>query len=298
MPFNPDDIPKDLRKAVRTGSVVPLVGAGLSKIASTDFPTWVELIDKLLDRARDDKYIQTDAECDEVRSLYQAGDSLLAAQHLQERFPQDAYVRVLEDMFTLQVDPSDAHDQLLDLRPSLIVTTNYDKLIEDACARRFKKAPTVFTYQNSDAMQRSMQPGSLTRDEPRIFKIHGSVADPGGIILTERDYRKLLFAQPGYRLVLSALFLTQVILMIGFSADDPELRLLLASHREALKDSSSTDYAFMAIDRNGVKAQRLRHDFGIQVIPYEPDDPTHPEIGEFLAELAAEAQIDQPEDAP
>ena len=106
--------------------------------------------------------------------------------------------------------------------------------------------------------------------------------EPEGIILSERDYRQLIYRQPGYRLVLSAIFLTQVVLMVGFSFADPELRFMLEEMRESLKNRSYPDYIYLPRTAVGsAETRRLREDFGVQVIPYDATEG-HPEVLEFI----------------
>jgi len=98
------------------------------------------------------------------------------------------------------------------------------------------------------------------------------------------DYRKLIYHQPGYRAVLSAVFVTKVVLMLGFSYSDPELALLNESLREYFDDRSMPDYIVLdKRDRLKVEKMRLRSDFGLEVIEYE-------ETSELLALVTALAE--------
>lgn len=287
MPFDAKAVPDALIDAARRGDLVPLVGSGMSKQASAEFPNWKELLSDMQDSAVSQRFI-TKGEAQEVKRLVGRGQYLMAAEHLRSVYPTDGYRTMLERRFNPEgILPSDVHTELLGLKPSLILTTNYDRLIEDAYASQYHRSPTMFTYDSAPTLQRAMQAGRLSPGkEPIIFKLHGTIDVPDSIILTEHDYRELLYRQPGYRMVLSAIFLTRTVLMIGFSLDDPELRLLLESHRESLKYQTSPDYAFLPMkSKNSVVIRRLREDFGVQAIPYRPS-PGHPEVKEFINYLA------------
>lgn len=285
MPFDPSIVPAALIAAVRRHEVVPLIGAGLSKQASGDIPNWRELLTSMLEKASDEGWVEPDERV-EVLNLVKSDRYLMAAEHLASKFPGDAYLSFLEEKFRASgIRPSDAHAQLWRLEPSLVLTTNYDRIIENSYAVKYGEVPNVLTYRQADALQRALQGGQLNSKPPLIFKIHGSIEVPSDLILTERQYRELIYRQPGYRLVLSALFITRTILMIGFSVDDPELRLLLEAQRDALKYLSSPDYAFLSMSNSSVTARRLREDFGVQVVPYE-SSPGHPEVPAFLKYLA------------
>ena len=59
------------------------------------------------------------------------------------------------------------------------------------------------------------------------------------------------------------------------------------NQRESLKHENSPDYAFLPQtgNKDSVYFKRLREDFGVQVIPYEPSSG-HPEVLEFISYLA------------
>lgn len=289
MPFNPNDVPKPLIKAAKQRTLIPLVGAGFSKQASPRFHSWTGFLQDLNHGALQSGYLKK-PEANQINGLLRSGKYLMAAQHLSMAYPADEYLSRLERSFgSAGVAPSPAHTALFDLNPPLIMTTNYDKLLENTYAKIHAEAPTVMTYRNADAMQRAMQSGLFFETRPAIFKLHGSIDDPQSIVLTERDYRNLVYGQPGYRMVVSALFLTRTVLMIGFSAEDPELLLTLENHREALKYQNNPDFAFLPVKKDSVVAKRIRDDFGVQVIPYTPTRG-HREVVEFLKFLVREAK--------
>jgi SIR2-like domain len=161
-------------------------------------------------------------------------------------------------------------------------------LLEDAFAEEYKRSVQVLTYKDAPTAQRYLQSGRYRDDRPVVFKIHGTIDDPEHIMLTERDYRELIYRQPGYRVTISAIFVTQVVLMLGFSFADPELMLLLEDLRESLKHQNHPDYIFLPVSSTGdVEARRLRDDFGVQVIPYDPS-PDHKEVLELVEYLITE----------
>lgn len=284
MPFALESIPKPLLHAARERAVVPLVGAGVSRQAGKMFPSWPELLEIMRSEAEKNGHIDAQ-ESHEVGQLLQRGQYLMVAEALRASFPIDEYESLLESVFDPpDVTPSAVHHALFRLRPPVIVTTNYDTLLEDAYAAEYRQAATVYTYRDAPVVQRHLQKGR-TPARPVIFKVHGSVDEPAEIILSERDYRKLLYQNAGYRTVLSAIFITTSVVMLGFSFKDRELTLLLESLRDSLKHRSSPDYVFLPTTEVGaVEARRLREDFGIQVIKYEPTE-NHPELLQFVNAL-------------
>lgn len=288
MPFDTDKTPKRVIQAARQRNLVPLVGAGISRQAGNAFPNWNELLEFMKERALEGEFIST-TEAEEMAELLSKGKLLMVAEALRTSLPPDEYEGILEEKFRpAGVKPAEIHTALFRLRPPVILTTNYDLLLEDAYAYEFEQAPNVYTYRDAPIVQRTLQTNRLT-ERPVIFKLHGSIDEPSELILSERDYRRLIYQQTGYRSLLSALFITHVVVMLGFSFADRELILLLETLRESLKHRNNPDFIFLpAASAGKVEARRLREDFGIQVIPYEPSDG-HPEVLQFVNFLIAEA---------
>ncbi|HEU4556413.1 MAG TPA: SIR2 family protein [Longimicrobium sp.] len=222
----------------------------------------------------------------EIETLMSRGSYLMAAQAVRHSLPTDEYLSLLEEKFNPNgVRPAEVHRALLRFGAPMYITTNYDRLLEDAYAQEFGASANVITWQNALSAERVVL-NARRSGTPIIFKIHGTIDNLDSVVLTELDYRKLLYETRGYRLILSAVFLLHTVLMLGFSFTDPEIRLLLETHREALKHQASPDYIFLSADSAGpVERQRLREDYGVQVIPYEPS-ADHGEVLEFIEYLA------------
>jgi hypothetical protein len=145
----------------------------------------------------------------------------------------------------------------------------------------FKNAPDVMHFLKSH--QRWV-------DHPLIFKIHGSVDSPSEVVFSETDYRKLRYKEHGYRTVLSAIFVTRVVLMLGFSFSDPEISALTETLRESVDHRSSLpDYIVLPKNEKGpVERRRLRDDFGVETIEYEPESSSsHPELLQLVEHLVS-----------
>jgi hypothetical protein len=291
MAFDPVTIPPRLLDAARNRTLVPLVGAGLSAQAGPSFPGWNDLLTGMRDHAVRLGYLSGDDGA-EVARILQRGNYLMAAQALKRTLPPFEYLEFLRQKFASEgVRPTAVQRALFHLRAPMYITTNYDRLLENAYALEYGVVPTVATYQNVFLAQRRLLDGR-DADGPFIFKIHGTIDDPESIILSESDYRKLLHSSPGYRLVLHALFLTHTVVMLGFSFSDPELRLLLETNREALKHLNAPDYLLLPKNAAGaVESQRWYEDFGVQVIPYDPSD-NHRELLEFVQHLADHVPVE------
>jgi SIR2-like domain len=222
MPVKLSKLQDRLLDAAKHRNLIPIVGSGLSRQAGDAFPGWIELLEKM--------------------KVIDRQELLMAAEALRQRMPPDEYQAFLAQQFhPSNVKPAKVHKALFRLPPPLLLTTNYDHLLEDAYAEVYMRNAEVYRYLRADTIQQFLQSGQYTygREGPIIFKMHGSIEESSNIILSARDYRHILYWQQGYRLVLSAIFLTKVVLMLGFSFADPELRVLPEFLRDSLRDRIS-----------------------------------------------------------
>jgi NAD-dependent SIR2 family protein deacetylase len=282
MSFDLATVPERLIEAAQHRNLVPLLGAGISRQAKKSaFPNWRGLLDFLISRALTKKYVKK-KEGDEMSRLLDKGQYLMVAEQLRYNLPTDEYTTLLKEAFNpAGAAPTEIHEAIFRLYAPLILTTNYDQLIEDAYAKAYGKTANVYTYRGASEVQQSLQIRQLT-DRPIIFKLHGSIDEPSSIILTEQDYRKLIYQETGYRTVLSAIFVTHVVLMVGFSFSDRELTLMLETLRVSLKNQSSPDYIFLPeADAGEVESRRFREDFGVEVIPFKPTKG-YPEVLQLI----------------
>jgi hypothetical protein len=284
-------IPNRLIEAARNRRLVPFVGAGMSKQADPQhFPNWTELLERLIEASQRASYLSTD-DATLLQSMLVSHRHLMVAESLKSRLPIDFYASFLESQFSPpNIGPARVHKLLFDLSPALIVTTNYDRLIEDAYATTAHKAMTVIDYSDPGAMQRRLQDHNRVH-RPFLFKMHGDIDDTRGLVLSESDYRRLLYDEQGYKMVLSSIFIHYVVLMLGFSFADEELNLTLGQLRHFLKSSSSPDYILLPHTAvNLLEAERFRKDFGLEVITY-PATPDHRGLEDFLSNLILEANV-------
>src|SRR5262249_21566221 len=151
---------------------------------------------------------------------------------------------------TVGKTPSPALRALAELNFPLIITTNYDRLFEDALLMAGKN-PTTSIYQpaaNAPPKDVSKDPN---RENPFIFKIHGDINAPESLVITDEDYIDFVL-----RMTASGEFnpvpetfqfrlMKWPTLFIGYSLLDYNLRLLLKTLRHK-KDNFPRSYS---IDR-------------------------------------------------
>ena len=102
-----------------------------------------------------------------------------------------------------------------------------------------------------------------------------------GIILTEQDYRDILFREPAYQHMLATMFSMYTVIFIDVSMTDAEVNLMLNYLASTFSpDSGPTHYALLTKEKvNEVEKERWFKDFKIRVIAVSSAD----ECAEMMA---------------
>jgi len=282
MAFDPKKIPDALKQSYAAGRCAVLVGAGASKGAG--LPLWSELLTKMIDAAVAHRVIDSAREA-EYRSLVARPDKfLMVASGLKENLRSHFDPFIEETFLAPKPKPTPLHQALVSLNKlQFVVTTNYDTLLERAY-RKLDDDVSVCSFTDTGEVQRR-----LSRREFFILKAHGDATKLGNkIILTDADYRNLLFNQRAYQSLLSAMFTMFTIVFVGASMTDPEISLLLSYIADSFSPGAGpTHYALMSEeDITQVERDRWLNDFKIQLITVSKAD-NYSELTEFLTALGA-----------
>lgn len=270
------EIPDSLRRSIETGSLVPFVGAGVSrsvKFRGTQadakcFPLWNELIKAGAEELSKINRIEADAVLAQLRTSQP--DLLTLATKLREQMGPPAWARYLRD----QLNPQFARIDDVTLRVArliwglqshLIVTTNYDKVLQWACPRPqdMERIVTDEPFQLAKIHQFE------SHSSPIVWHIHGHIECPDAMILTTRDYQALYGAtherSQRVRATLGQLFLTKSFLFVGFGMQDPKINDVL-SHYSAVFGQYGREH-YMLTRREEVEATKyLLNNAGLQNI--------------------------------
>jgi hypothetical protein len=120
----------------------------------------------------------------------------------------------------------------LDFR--LIVTTNYDRLFEQALYGAGKQ-PEIRVYNKADSVA-DFSTEDPTKDRPQLFKIHGDIGNPASIVITDEDYIEFIMNMNNSRVqtvpdTFTFKFKKRQTLFVGYSLLDYNLRLLFRTLR-------------------------------------------------------------------
>lgn len=284
MAFDPALIPDKLKQAYLKNQCAILVGAGAS--AGAGLPLWGKLLENMADAALVHKVILADR-ADQYKQLAKKPEKYLTVASGLKEDLRNYFDEFIEDSFLAPKPvPTGLHEAMVALdKLQFVLTTNYDTIIERAY--RVKNPDvTVCTFSDTGEIQRRM-----SKREFFILKAHGDATKlANGIILTDADYRQLLFRQRGYQSLLSAMFTMFTIVFVGASMTDPEIKLLLDYIADAFMPGSGPSHfaALTEEDITDVEKERWFKDFNIQVIPVSKADD-YAELTEFLVALGSVA---------
>lgn len=201
------DVPRELVEQFARGNGVVFVGAGLSQGAG--LPGWADLVREL---------------AAELDGCPPDADPRDIAQYYEIEYGRRCLVERLRDRLdTLDAHPTLVHEALVRLPIPMIFTTNYDVLLEQA----LRAAQRSFTpvIGNVDASFWSV-------DRLQLVKLHGDLNQPESIVITAEDYERFATQRPTLARLLATTLQTRTVLFLGYSATDPDLRLILTQVRD------------------------------------------------------------------
>ena len=259
--------------------VVVFLGAGVSASAETRsgarIRQWGDFLKHAAGKISDEKG------CALALKLIEEKDYLLACEVIRRRLDSE-WVTVVQEEFAQVANPSALHKAIIALDQRILLTTNFDKLIETAWGEVNSASthyPVVITKLDASAFR-------VFRDSrDYIVKLHGTVDDPNSFIFTKSEYIERAIGSWVYADFVSALLATHTLLFIGFSMADPAITSLVERHASKLPDSRP-HYIIQPgpVEDDVVQINKeLRRLF---VIDYDPKD-NHAQLAELVEELAA-----------
>lgn len=217
-----------------------------TKLAALPEVAAIELIQAPIQNARE--------QLRDLESEILALDDLAkVASYFEESSDRDLLRETLHDVFYQEYEPGEVHKFLADIEtPCLIVTTNYDDLIEQAFAQRDPPRPYHLVVHPSDLEDLAAsvlwwKPGAsepehypparlplILVDTPIIYKMHGSIdrqsSEWESYVITEDDYVDFLTRMTGNTAIPAGIkqaFRSKRFLFLGYGLNDWNLRVIL-----------------------------------------------------------------------
>lgn len=282
-------IPQTLINRLKEGKVIPFVGAGVSmavrdKQGNRLFPSWVQLLEhaseklKQENKAREGNYVSVSLSIDD-RDLLKTAE--YAKKHLGP-----CWYDLLRDRIDPRRDLVEDESLLLarliwELGSDLIITTNYDRVLEWCCPDVRKDDFVGWNIQAIAEQAELMKKGRV--DRPTAWHLHGKITDASNLILTPDGYHKLYDQnnEESYKAALHtlrSLLASHTMLFIGFSMEDHYVGVQLRGIQEIFEGASAPHYVLV---REQERSQILES--GLMVEPV-----TFSDFGEPLIDLLKE----------
>ncbi len=231
-----------LKEASDSGNLVIFVGAGISK--ASGLPLWKEIIEELKD-----DLVTSVTDMEIIPQLYSIEHGVAA------------YNKKVQKLLNPESrKPNAIHQEIFRLTPCHLITTNYDDLLEMEASSKGLDYQVIST--NEDLVN--------TQSNKYIIKMHGDF-EHQNIVFAENDYLKY---EDNFSLIenfVKSLFSNKIILFLGFSFRDSNLKRIIHSVKKVLKDNSLNSYIFYSSSEKSDRPNSMyMNSFGIEIIDYDP----------------------------
>jgi tetratricopeptide (TPR) repeat protein len=294
-------LPQSLEDRLRSGDVIPFVGAGVSRAVlgrdgSPLFPGWGELLLHAAEQLEKEGKVP---ESQVVRGLLkiQKPDYLDAARRARDGLGP-LWTQLLQQEIDRRFEDADPESLALARAiwqlGSLVVTTNYDKVLQWACPDPLARDLDFWDIQAKIEQHQLLRSGRPAR--PTVWHLHGRIGNAAELILTPDGYERLY--GDGMEGIYNAALRTfqtlaaaRSLLFVGFSFDDHALGVQLKAMNELFAGAPGPHYALV----HAQDAERLRRlDLPVELIPFSDfGDPLVDLIRE-MSEIAKQGSTSPP----
>ncbi len=216
---------KNIRVAQENNQLVIFVGSGVSK--NSGVPSWRELVKTIADNIHYDKCeacCEKNDDCPkstcQIRYDYTQEELVRIPEYFfQKDTPNnyENYYNLIENTLRVGSGPNPIDDEIFDIMPHHIITTNFDSLLEDSTALNSKLYTVV--AKDNDLISRAT--------DKYIIKMHGDFEDKTSLVLKESDYIDYEQNHPLISTFIKALLVNHTFLFLGYSLNDYNLNLII-----------------------------------------------------------------------
>lgn len=189
---------ENMKVALQQDKLVIFVGAGVSK--NSGIPTWGQMVrqfaermDYPVDRLSTTEYIR-------IPQYFYGMDQ---SEHHEE------YYRILQETISMDVKPNLLNELIAQIHPKHIVTTNYDKLMDEVA--------------DGYEIIREEKDFLKTSSNHYLIKMHGDMDQVRHIVFKEDDYLQYSETHRLTETFLKSLLIDHVFVFVGYSLNDYNL---------------------------------------------------------------------------
>lgn len=214
-----------LQKAQSQQRLVIFAGAGISK--DSGIPLWKDIKNEMLSVLGSPE-------------IFENTDPTVIAQYLYKARGQTEYNQKIRELlgFYKNLQPNAIHKAIVNLRPKHIITTNFDNLLENALPPSSSyyiiRRDQDFPYAHSDRF---------------LIKMHGDWQIMN-FVFKEEDYLSYSRDWPLTEGFVRGVFASHIVLFVGFSFEDRNLKQILDWVKDILKNDLQPAYLFSTDNKN------------------------------------------------
>jgi WD40 repeat protein len=272
----PSEVPADLIQSCMAGECVLFAGAGLSARAGVS--TWTEFLYSLLDLAQEHNVIDS-SYAQSLGAALNEGERDAAADGVVQMFAghRELLQTFLQTYFENAGPVSSAHQLLKRIPFSSIITTNYDRLLEETFPEYAQAG--LFTPREAEPLL-----DALSQKRRFILKLYGLIERLETLIFAPIEYREALSSNIPFSKFMEGIFFSRTFLFVGLSLEGIQDFLAGFVFRGT---SPRKHFALVAVAGSAwkAKARLLKNRYNIEIIPVPVSD-TYPEVEKFLQDLS------------
>ena len=271
----PVAVPADLVQSCLAGECVLFAGAGLS--ARAGVPTWNQFLFDLLDHALKHKVIDANYAHSLGAALHE-GERDAAADGIVQMFgnQRELLQSFLQQYFQDAGPISSAHKFLQQIPFSAVITTNYDRLLEQAFPEYAQEG--LFTPKEAEPLL-----DALSQKRRFLLKLYGLIERLETLIFAPIEYREALSSNISFSKFMEGSFFSRTFFFVGLGLEGIQDFLSGFVFRGT---NPRKHFALVAVTGSAWKtrAELLQRRYNIEVIPFPVSDK-FPEVDTFLEDL-------------
>lgn len=190
-----------IRTAKKNNNLAFLIGSGFSSSENTGlYKNWNEIIEKLKERL----------DCDNET------DNLKIAQMHFLKFGAVESKNFVRSLFPSYDKPGELHKSLVDYNADYIITTNWDKLIDNAIKESLRGYDVIAS--DSELVE--------SKNRNKLIKMHGDF-DHDNYVFTEQDYLDYTNNFPLIENYVKTILSTHICVLFGYSFNDIDFKQIV-----------------------------------------------------------------------
>ncbi|NDI98707.1 hypothetical protein GWA97_06435 [Flavobacterium sp. LaA7.5] len=230
-----------IKNAINTKKLVVFAGAGISIDAGV--PGWGKLIEEIKN--------DLDLPGNEV-------DYLKIPQiYYNERQEKEYIEKIRKVLKHKKLRHNEIHEEIFELHPEHILTTNFEDLLEQVINK--KSLPFSVVKEDKDL--------PYSHNTKLLVKIHGDL-DNTDFVLKEDDYLNYSINHPLIEAFIKSTFASKVVLFIGYSYNDYNLKQIIHNVRNILGNSFQNAYLLSTDKKIHLSQKEYLKNKGINVVDY------------------------------